>query len=83
MTQEENELLLSLLKKADSDGLLHVYDNEENTYEVTLVSLDNLDNKICIKIKSLLHKKKRKNYYTKICVQDCRMVLSAVVMMED
>jgi hypothetical protein len=53
MTQEENELLLSLLKKADSNSLLYVYDNVDNTYEVSLVSLDNLDNKICIKIKSL------------------------------
>ncbi len=53
MTQEENELLLSLLKKADSDGLLYVYDNVDNTYEVSWVSLDNIDNKICVKIKSL------------------------------
>lgn len=51
MTQEEKELLLLLLKKADSDSLLYIYDNNENTFEVTWVYLDNLDNKICIKIK--------------------------------
>lgn len=50
MTQEEKELLLLLLKKADSDSLLYIYDNNENTFEVTWVYLDNLDNKICIKI---------------------------------
>lgn len=49
MTQEEKELLLSLLKKADEDGLLYVYDNNENIYEVTWVYLG--DNEICIKIK--------------------------------
>ena len=46
MTREEKQLLLSLLKKADEDGLLHVYDNE-NTYEVTWIYLDN---EICIKV---------------------------------
>ena len=50
MTQEEKELLLSLLKKADENGLLHVYDNNENTYEVTWIFLDN---EICIKINEL------------------------------
>jgi hypothetical protein len=35
MTQEEKELLLLLLKKADSDSLLYIYDNNENTFEVT------------------------------------------------
>ena len=54
MTQEEKELLLSLLKKADENGLLHIYDNNENTYEVTCIYLDpvfHYNNKICIKIK--------------------------------
>ena len=50
LTQEEKELLLSLLKKADENGLLYVYDNNENTFEVTWVYLDN---EICIKIKEL------------------------------
>lgn len=48
MTQEDKELLLSLLNKANEDGLLHVYDGNENTYEVTWISLDS---EICIKIK--------------------------------
>ena len=48
MTQEEKELLLSLLKKADEEGLVHIYDSNENTYEVTWIFLDE---EICIKIK--------------------------------
>ena len=48
MTQEEKEVLLSLLKKADENGLLYVYDNDENTHEVTWIYLDK---EICIKIK--------------------------------
>ncbi len=48
MTQEDKELLLSLLKKANEDSLLHLYDNNENIYEVTWMFLDN---EICIKIK--------------------------------
>lgn len=48
MTQEEKELLLSLLKKADENSLLYVYDNNENIYEIIWVYLDN---EICIKIK--------------------------------
>lgn len=48
MKPEDKELLLSLLKKADENGLLYVYDDNENTYEVTWVYLDN---EICIKIK--------------------------------
>ena len=47
MTQEEKELLLSLLKKADENGLLYVDDNNENTHEVTWIYLDS---EICIKI---------------------------------
>ncbi len=48
MTQEEKEMLLLLLKKADEDGLLYVFDNNENTHEVTWIYLDT---EICIKIK--------------------------------
>lgn len=48
MTQEEKELLLSLLKKANEDSLLNIYDNNEDTYEVTWL---NIDREICIKIK--------------------------------
>ena len=50
MTNEEKELLLSLLKKADENGVLYVYDNNENTFEVTWIYLDN---EICVKIKEL------------------------------
>ena len=50
MSQEDKELLLSLLKRADENGLLHIYDNNENTYEVNWVYLDK---EICIKIKEL------------------------------
>ena len=48
MTKEEKELLLQLLKKADESGLLHIYDKEENTYEIDWLFLDS---EICIKIK--------------------------------
>lgn len=47
MTQEEKQFLISLLRKADEDGLLHVYDDNENRYDVTWIYLDN---EICIKI---------------------------------
>ena len=49
MTQEDKELLISLLNKADENSALHIYDNEENIYEVDWIFLDN---DICIKIKS-------------------------------
>ena len=49
MTQEDKELLISLLNKADENSVLHIYDNEENIYEVDWIFLDN---DICIKIKS-------------------------------
>lgn len=49
MTQEDKELLVSLLKKADENGVLHIYDNEENIYDVDWVFLDS---HVCIKIKS-------------------------------
>lgn len=48
MTQEEKELLLELLKKADENGLLNVYDSQENHYEVDWIFLDK---QLCIKIK--------------------------------
>ena len=34
MTQEEKEQLLSLLKQANDEGLLHIYDSNDNIYEV-------------------------------------------------
>ncbi len=49
MTQEEKELLIYLLNKADENNILHIYDNEENTYKVDWIFLDR---DICIKIKS-------------------------------
>lgn len=48
MTQEEKELLASLLKEADETSILDIYDDEENIYEVDWVYIDS---KICIKIK--------------------------------
>lgn len=48
MTQEDKELLVSLLKKADENGILHIYDNEENIYEVNGIFSDG---DVCIKIK--------------------------------
>lgn len=50
MTQEEKELLLELLKKADENGLLNVYDNQENYYEIDWLRLDA---QVCIKIKEI------------------------------
>lgn len=48
MTQEEKELLLSLLLKADNESQLHIYDVEENTY---IVDWAFIDRDVCIKIK--------------------------------
>lgn len=48
MTQEDKELLLCLLKKADENGLLNVFDEENNLYEVDWLFLDEA---LCIKIK--------------------------------
>ena len=48
MTQEEKELLLQLIKKADEEGLLNIYDEEENHHEVKWIFLDK---ELCIKIK--------------------------------
>lgn len=50
MTQEEKELLLSLLEKAKENGLLNIYDDNEDTYEVTWLDIDK---EILIKIKYL------------------------------
>jgi hypothetical protein len=47
MNEQDKQLLLSLLKKADENSLLHVYDDNENTYEITWIYLDS---EICIKI---------------------------------
>ena len=48
MTQLDKELLLHLLKKADEDGLLNIYDQEENHYAVDWMFLDS---ELVIKIK--------------------------------
>ena len=50
MTQEEKDLLLSLLEKANQDSLLHIYDDKENIYDIDWLFIDE---QICIKIKSL------------------------------
>lgn len=49
MTKEQKELLVSLLKEANENNTLDIYDEEENIYEVDWVYIDS---KICIKIKS-------------------------------
>lgn len=48
MTQEEKDLLLSLLLKANEESSLHIYDDEGNVY-----SIDDffIDSQICINIK--------------------------------
>ena len=48
MTQKEIDLLLSLLKKANQDSLLHIYDDKENIYDIDWIFRDE---QICIKIK--------------------------------
>ena len=48
MTQEDKELLVSLLKGASENNMLEMYDDEETIYEVDWVFIDG---KICIKIK--------------------------------
>lgn len=40
MDEKEKELLLHLLKKANEEGLLNVYDCEENYHEVYWIILD-------------------------------------------
>lgn len=47
MTQEEKDLLLSLMLKASEEGLLNIYDKEENYYEIEWMFLDA---ELCIKI---------------------------------
>lgn len=49
MTQEEKELLKSLLNKAVENSILYIYDNEENIYDIDWLFIDN---QVCIKIKS-------------------------------
>lgn len=48
MTQEEKDLLLSLLEKANQDSLLRIYDDKENIYDIDWLFIDG---QICIKIK--------------------------------
>lgn len=48
MTQEEKDLLVSLLEKATYNDELHIYD-KENVYDIDYIFIDN---QICIKIKS-------------------------------
>ena len=50
MTQEDKELLIYLLNKANDDNKLRIYDDKENIYGVNWIFLDN---DICIKIESL------------------------------
>lgn len=40
MDEKEKELLLHLLKKANEEGLLNVYDCEENYHKVEWIFLD-------------------------------------------
>lgn len=57
MTEEDKELLVSLLKKAEVEGLLEIYDKHENIYGIDMVMIDrhwlNLTNKILIKIEEV------------------------------
>ncbi len=48
MTQEDKDLLLSLILKADENGLLQIYDEEENYHEAEWIFFDG--DKLCIKI---------------------------------
>lgn len=50
MTQEEKELLLLLLQKANKDSLIRVYDYDENLYDVDWIYLED---EIYIKIKEV------------------------------
>ena len=40
MTKEDKELLLNLLLKLDEDGLLNIYDNDENYHHVEWIYLN-------------------------------------------
>lgn len=48
MTQEEKDLLLSLLLKADEENALHIYDDEDNVYRIDSLFIDS---QICINVK--------------------------------
>lgn len=50
MTQEEKNLLLSLLQKANKDNLIRVYDYDKNIYDVDWIYLDD---EIYMKIKEI------------------------------
>ncbi len=54
MKEEEKELLLSLLEKAEDEGLLDIYDIDDNLYGINWTSIDkdwlSQKNKIIIKI---------------------------------
>ena len=52
MNQEDRELLLNLLLKLDEDGLLNIYDNDENHYELNWAFIDGEE--LCIKINKQL-----------------------------
>lgn len=51
MTQEDKELLLSLLKKADEEGLVHIYDSNQDDFKITWIFLDD---EIFIKISKII-----------------------------
>lgn len=57
MTEEDKELLISLLKKAAVGGLLEIYDKDENIYGIDMIMIDkhwlSLKNEIIIKIKEI------------------------------
>ena len=64
MTQEEKEMLLSLLKKADENGLLHVYDNNENTYiDIFTHNSSNLSLQQNILIRAMFPNKLTQKYF--------------------
>ena len=48
ITQEDMQILLELIKKVSEEGLLNIYDSQENHYEVDWIFLDT---QLCIKIK--------------------------------
>ena len=50
MTQEDKQTLLKLIKKAKEEGLLNIYDSQENYYKVDWIFLDA---ELCIKIKEI------------------------------
>lgn len=50
MTEEEKELLLSLLQKANKNNLIRVYDYDENLYDIDWIYLED---EIYMKIKEI------------------------------